>query len=141
MDSLIPYIQNHPLLVAATALCIGLALAFEFRARRQGFSSVSAQEAIRLMNQGAQLLDVRSTEAFKEGHIVGARHVPNDQLGKAGETSLKKWKDKTLVLYCDSGAQAGAAMRTLHAQGFIKVFNLRGGLAGWRGESLPVERG
>jgi rhodanese-related sulfurtransferase len=139
MDRLLPYIQAHPLLVAATAICIALALVFEVRARRHGFSSVSAQEAIRLMNQGAQLLDLRGAEAFKEGHIVGARSMPQEQLAKP-ETQ-KKWKDKTLVLYCESGAQAGAAMRALHAAGFTKVFNLRGGLAAWRGESLPVERG
>ncbi len=139
MDRLLPYIQRHPLLVAATAVCIALALFFELRVRRQQFASVSAQEAIRLMNQGAQLLDVRNAEAFKQGHIVGARHVPDEQLAKAGDT-LKKWKDKTLVLYCESGSQAASAIRSLHTQGFTKVFNLRGGLTAWRGESLPVER-
>jgi rhodanese-related sulfurtransferase len=94
-------------------------------------------EAVRLMNQGALVLDVRSQAEFDSGHIREARHLPQDQVGSAAET-LKKYRDKVIVAYCESGMRSGAAARVLRTQGFAKVVNLRGGLQAWRGENLPV---
>ena len=42
---------------------------------------------------------------------------------------------------CDSGSMAGAAVRTLTRAGFKNVFSLRGGLAAWRQDNLPVVKG
>ena len=46
-----------------------------------------------------------------------------------------------LVLYCEQGPTAASVTRQLHASGFTKVFTLRGGLAAWRAEGLPLQRG
>jgi rhodanese-related sulfurtransferase len=89
------------------------------------------------MNQGALVLDVRSQAEFDSGHIREARHLPQDQVGSAAET-LKKFRDKVIVAYCESGMRSGAAARVLRTQGFAKVVNLRGGLQSWRAENLPV---
>ena len=45
-----------------------------------------------------------------------------------------------MVVYCESGSLAAAAVRQLNAQGFTKAFTLRGGFAGWRAENLPVAK-
>jgi rhodanese-related sulfurtransferase len=45
------------------------------------------------------------------------------------------------VLYSDDGATTGAAYRTLTRAGAKNVFNLRGGLAAWKQENLPVVKG
>jgi rhodanese-related sulfurtransferase len=112
-------------------------LAYEASRARSGGVSVGAMEAVRLMNQGALVLDVRSQAEFDSGHIREARHLPQDQVGSAAET-LKKYRDKVIVAYCESGMRSGAAARVLRTQGFAKVVNLRGGLQAWRGENLPV---
>jgi rhodanese-related sulfurtransferase len=44
-------------------------------------------------------------------------------------------------VYCDSGPLAASAVRQLVAQGFTRVFSLRGGLAAWRTDNLPVAKG
>ena len=62
------------------------------------------------------------------------------QIANAGE-ALKKYKERPLVVYCDRGMTAASAVRTLVQQGFTKVFNLRGGIAAWRAENLPLARG
>jgi rhodanese-related sulfurtransferase len=46
-----------------------------------------------------------------------------------------------VVLYCETGTAAARLTRELHAAGFTKVFNLRGGLTAWRAEGLPLQRG
>jgi rhodanese-related sulfurtransferase len=58
----------------------------------------------------------------------------------AGDT-LKKYKEKNVIVYCDSGSTGAAAARVLARQGFKQTFNLKGGLSGWRGENLPLARG
>ena len=137
MDRLLEYAANHPWLVGATGLALVMVIAYEVRARATSFASVSPQEAIRLMNQHALLLDIRKPEQYAEGHIGGAKHMASDQVLKAGET-MKKHLEKPIVVYCDSGALGAAAVRQLVAQGFTKAVNLRGGLATWRSEGLPV---
>jgi rhodanese-related sulfurtransferase len=140
MERLLEYIQNHPLLVGLALVMAVAVLAYELRTRGQEATSVQPQEAIRLMNQGAQVLDVRDAAAFATGHVTGARLVSSDQKTNAAE-ALKKYKDKALVLCCESGQQSAGLARTLQSAGFAKVFNLRGGLAAWRAESLPLQRG
>ena len=139
MQRLLEYISHHPYLIS---LAVAMALAvmvFELRTRSQNFSALLPQEAIRLMNQGAQVVDLRDTTAFAAGHVTGARHLAPEQRDMAAE-SLKKFKDKMLVLYCEQGQSAASVTRQLHASGFTKVFTLRGGIAAWRAEGLPLQR-
>ncbi|MGH8150681.1 MAG: rhodanese-like domain-containing protein [Steroidobacteraceae bacterium] len=139
MDRLIEFIHHHPLLAAAAVVTATLVVGYESRLRAHGASAISPQELIRLMNQGALVLDIRPTEQYAAGHIGGARQMPTDQLSKAGDT-LKKHKGKPVIVYCDSGSLASAAVRQLTAQGFSKAFSLRGGVTAWRAENLPLAK-
>lgn len=137
MERLLDYIIRHPFLAGGTAVLALAVLAYEASRLRGGGQSVGPMDAVRLMNQGALLLDVRSQAEFDSGHILDARHVPQDQLAASAET-LKKYKDKVVIACCESGLRSGAAARVLQAQGFTKVVNLKGGLQAWRAESLPL---
>ncbi len=139
MDRLINYFTNHPLLAGGLVLMLLVVIASEARRRGQGATSVAPNEAIRMMNDGAVLVDVRAPNLFKDGHIAGARNVPGDQIAD-GAKSLEKLSGKTLIMCGDDGSTAGAAVRTLERAGFKSVFSLRGGLAAWRQENLPVVR-
>jgi len=140
MDRLVEYLGNHPLLAGAAGLMALVVLGYELRQRAHAGTAVSPTDAVRLMNGGAVLVDVRSTNQFKDGHINGARNVPGDQIA-AGATALDKFKDKTVIVCCESGVTAGAAARKLAALGFKQVYNLRGGLGAWRQDNLPVVKG
>jgi rhodanese-related sulfurtransferase len=139
MERLIEYVGNHYWLAGAAVLVAVLAVVFELRARAANFSAVGPQDAIRLMNQHALVLDIRPPESFAAGHLAGARSLPPDQILKAAET-LKKYKEKPVVVYCDTGSLGGSAVRQLVTQGFTKAVNLRGGIAGWRAENLPLTK-
>lgn len=140
MDRLLDYSTNHPLLAGALVAMTVVVLAFELRHRGAASVSVPPNEAIRLVNGGAVLVDLRSANQFKDGHIEGARNVPGDRLA-SDQKALEKYAGKTLVLYCDNGATTGAAIRTLARAGAKSVFGLRGGLAAWKQENLPVVKG
>jgi rhodanese-related sulfurtransferase len=137
MDRFLEFAVRHPFLVGGTVVLALLAAAYEFSRARSGGQSVGPADAVRLLNQGALLVDVRTQPEFASGHIIDARHVPQEELAGAAE-SLKRYRDKVLITCCETGARSGAAARTLGTQGFTKVVNLRGGLQAWRAENLPL---
>jgi rhodanese-related sulfurtransferase len=140
MDLLVQYIHLNPLLAAATVAVLAGVIVFEIRARAESFAAVSPQDAIRLMNRGAVVLDLRPAEQYAAGHLSGARRMEGEQILKAAET-LKKYKQRPLIVYDESGSLGGSAARQLKAQGFTQAFNLRGGVAAWRSDNLPLEKG
>jgi rhodanese-related sulfurtransferase len=140
MQRLLEFIGHHPYLVAAAVLAAIVVVVYELRARVQAFAALSAAQAVRLMNQGGALvIDLRSKDSFDAGHIVDARNVPVATLESQAD-SLKKWRDKNVITYCDNGSNGATAARTLMKLGFTKVFNLQGGLNGWVKDNLPLTK-
>ncbi len=139
MQRLLEYIGHHPYLAAAAVAAALVVVIYELRERVQAFAAVSAMQAVRLMNQGALVLDLRAKELYDAGHIGDARNVPVTDLESQAE-SLKKWRDKNVITYCDSGANGASAARALVKLGFTKVFNLQGGLNAWLKDNLPLAK-
>jgi rhodanese-related sulfurtransferase len=139
MDRLLEFLSHHPWLGTGTAVTVALLVVYEMRTRAESQFSVSPQQLIRLMNQGALLLDLRPADQYQAGHLTGARQMSGDALLAAGDT-LKKHKEKTVVVYDDTGSVGASAVRQLVAQGFTRAFTLRGGLAAWRADNLPLSR-
>jgi rhodanese-related sulfurtransferase len=139
MERLIQYVTNHPALAGAIVLALVIVVTFESRLRSTGESAISSQDLIRLMNQGALVLDIRKPDDFAAGHVNGAKQLDSDKILTAGD-SFKRFKEKPVVVVDDSGSLAAAAVRQLKLQGFTKAFTLRGGFASWRAENLPVAK-
>jgi rhodanese-related sulfurtransferase len=139
MDRILEYLAHHPWLSLGTVLVAAAVVVYELRSRTEGQVSVSPQDLIRLMNQGALVLDLRTQDQFQAGHLAGARQMSGEQILKAADT-LKKHKEKLVVVYDDTGSLGAAAVRQLNAQGFTKAFALRGGLTAWRADNLPLSR-
>lgn len=137
MGQLIEYAGNHPYLVAAAVLLLVVLIVSELRTRIQDFAAIAPNDAIRLMNQGGLVIDVRERAQFDAGHIGEARNIQPKDLASSAE-QLKKYREKPVIVCCDSGMQGGTAARELSKLGFSKVFNLRGGLGAWRSENLPL---
>ncbi len=139
MQQFLDYVSHHYGLAAAAAAMAVLVAVHEFRARTASFGSISPAEAVRLVNAGALVVDIRTREAYDAGHITGARNVPGAAIAD-GAKPIERFKDKAVIAYCDTGTTAAAAARQLVRLGFAKAYSLRGGLASWRQENLPVVR-
>jgi len=139
MERLIQYVSAHPYLAGSVVLALVIVVTFESRMRNVAQASISSQDLIRLMNQGALVLDIRKPEEFALGHVNGAKQLPSNQILTAGD-SYKRYKEKPVVVIDESGSLSAAAVRQLNTQGFTKAFSLRGGFAGWRAENLPVTK-
>jgi rhodanese-related sulfurtransferase len=139
MERLLEYISHHPWYAGGLGLAAVLVAIYELRNRNENLAAVSPQDLVRLMNQGATVIDLRPAEEYANGHVSGAKQMSGEQILKAGDT-LKKQKEKVVVVYDDSGSLGPAAVRQLTAQGFTKAFNLRGGISAWRAENLPLSK-
>jgi len=139
MPRLLDYITHHYYLAGGAVLALVALVLYEARARVQSFAALSAMQAVRLMNQGALVIDLRDRPAFEAGHIGQARHVPAGELESQAE-SLRKWKSKPVIAYDENGLKSGAAVRTLNRLGFTEVFNLEGGINAWVKDNLPLSR-
>ena len=79
----------------------------------------------------AVLLDVRTPQEYREGHIPGSQNVPLQQLDKVEEVTENK--DTVLYVYCRSGARSRQAVSLLQAMGYTNVHNI-GGIAAYSGK-------
>src|ERR1700683_727376 len=139
MQRLFEFIGHHPYLAGAALLAAVAVVFYEVRERVQAFAALSSMQAVRLMNQGALVIDLRGKELYDAGHIGDARNVPVAELEAQAE-SLKKWRDKNVITYCDSGTSGASGARTLMKLGFTKVFNLQGGVNAWVKDNLPLAK-
>ncbi len=86
------------------------------------------------------VIDVRSTEAWSQGHIPGALHIPGPELAmRAGELGADR--GRALVVYCWGPGCNGStrAALTLATLGFAAVRELIGGFEYWAREGFLVE--
>ena len=139
MQRLFEFVGHHPYLAGGAVLAAVALAVYEIMARIQAFAALSSMQAVRLMNQGALILDLRTKQAFDAGHIGEARNVPAADLESQAD-SLKKWRDRNVITYDDSGSGGAGAARTLTKLGFTKVFNLEGGLNAWVKDNLPLTK-
>ena len=139
MQRLMEFIGHHTYLAGGAAAALIAVLVYELRLKLESFAAVSAMQAVRLMNQGALVIDLRGKEQFDAGHIGEARNVPQAELEREAE-ALKKWRDKTVITYGSEGTEGANAARMLIKLGFTKVFNLDGGLNGWLKDNLPIAK-
>ena len=79
----------------------------------------------------AVLLDVRTPQEYREGHIPGSQNVPLQQLDNVEE--VVENKDTVLYVYCHSGARSRQAVSLLQAMGYTNVRNI-GGIAAYSGK-------
>ncbi len=96
---------------------------------------VSREEARKLIEEGAQLIDVRAEHEWEAGRIAGAAHLPLDELAqRAAEID----KDRPVVLYCRGGNRSTMATAALADAGYDAA-KLSEGIVGWAEEGLPLE--
>lgn len=93
---------------------------------------VSGEQAKALVERGATLLDVRTPEEYREGHLEDAQLVPHEEVaGRLDEIP----KDEPVVIYCATGRRAGIAADTLRERGYT-AYNM-GGIDDWNTEGNP----
>ena len=88
--------------------------------------------------QAAQLVDVRSDDEWRAGHIAGALCAPVTQFGSR-IAALRLDRTRPIIAMCRTGGRSKVAVRLLQRHGFTDVFELQGGMRAWQAAGRPVE--
>lgn len=137
IERLVEFSSNHPALVAAFVALLALLVAGELRRRISGVVDVTPGEATRMINSNnAITVDMRPAGEFTDGHIANALNVTSG----ANSAELDKYRNRPLIVYCNSGQKSVGMCNMLRKQGFAEVYNLRGGILAWRKSELPLTR-
>jgi len=94
------------------------------------FESITPAQAITLLedDDNVTLLDVRTPQEFKGGHLEGATLIPLSRL-EENLDKLNPYKGKKIIVYCRSGNRSIAASRILEQHGFTPL-NVKQGIVG-----------
>lgn len=85
-----------------------------------------------------QIVDVRTPEEYKEGYIYGSQNIDfNSPTFDEDITRLDK--TKPVVLYCKSGGRSAKCSKKLKEAGFVKIYDLNGGITQWKFNGNELE--
>jgi glyoxylase-like metal-dependent hydrolase (beta-lactamase superfamily II)/rhodanese-related sulfurtransferase len=101
----------------------------------ESLSLVAIEELDALLEQGAELIDVREKDERDTGYIAGSRNIPYRLLA-LGEADLPR--DKPIVTICESGPRAAIAASILSARGFDAHPVWKGGVDSWAAAGKPT---
>lgn len=106
----------------------------------QGIEVISPQEVKDAVynNDSRQLVDVRTMQEFKEGHLKSAHNICVTD-ADFEENILKLDKEKPIYLYCRSGKRSARAAEILKDLGFKEIYDMEGGYLNWESQNLETE--
>lgn len=134
MDCWLEFIGNHPFLFGIMGVLIVLFFAIE---NKRSGKKVSPSALGMLVNsQNAQLIDIRAKKKYETGYIQGSRNIPFTEL----KDRLDEIRaiENPIVIICDMGVQAGAAVAMI---GKDNAYRLEGGIGGWQSAGMPLVGG
>lgn len=130
--------QTDNLALIALLLVSGAALSLPTLSSLISGKGLSPTEATIWINRRkAHVLDLRSEEAFKIGHLPGAKLADVAKIEAVIE-ALKLDRKRPLVLVCDTGAHSRKALAQVQKLGFVEVGVLEGGVQAWKTSALPL---
>ncbi|MBU3600160.1 rhodanese-like domain-containing protein [Polynucleobacter sp. 30F-ANTBAC] len=130
--------NTNNLLLLATLLTSGVALALPQILGRLNKQLLSVHTAIQWVNQrNAQIVDIRTDQEYKTGHIANSKHLPLAELD-GGIPKLRLDARKPVILVCLSGSRANTAARKFKKAGFDEVACMEGGVSAWNQAGLPL---
>jgi rhodanese-related sulfurtransferase len=120
------------------AVCAGLACGAPDSG--DAANDVTQAEVLELVAapEGPLLLDGRTPGEYASGHVPGAVNVPHDEV-VTRLSELEPYRERGVVLYCQSGRRAGMATQSLQEAGFGNVRHLAGDMQAWKASGLPTE--
>ncbi|MBF0926939.1 MAG: rhodanese-like domain-containing protein [Clostridiales bacterium] len=91
-------------------------------------------DIVKIMNENKNyvIVDVRTPDEYKEGHIPNAINIPNETIN---ETVYDKLQDKNqlILIYCRSGSRSRQAAYKMQKLGYTNLVDF-GGIINWKGK-------
>lgn len=138
LEQLLEFVINHWVL---TLIWVALFILLIRSEGARGGKAISPTQVTQLINkQDAKVIDIRSKDEFRKGHLPDAINIPSRDVQKR-MNEIESYKDKPVILICKTGTTAGATGSLLAKEGFTNLNKLRGGILEWQGANLPLVKG
>ena len=100
---------------------------FELKRSFDDNKDITKDDLDSYIKQGATIIDVRSPQEYREGHVNGAISIPDYQIKKEIEKQVPN-KDELIVVYCTTGHRSQRAQKILENMGYTNVYNVYEGI-------------
>ncbi|MDO4627081.1 MAG: rhodanese-like domain-containing protein [Pasteurellaceae bacterium] len=139
MSMAMTFAKTHTLLVIVW-IVIFVATIYVFV--KDSFSKIKLidnTQAVSLMNnQNAVVIDLRTIDEFKRGHIINSQQFVPTDIKNHNVGKLEQHKETPVILVCHTGVTARSSAEILAKQGFNHVYVLNEGITGWNAANLPL---
>lgn len=104
-------------------------LKFKAKKLERGYeNNIDIKKLKEMQKLGAIIIDVRSLQEFKEGHIEGAISIPEYEIKNRVKNELPNL-EQTIIVYCGTGHRSKRSQKLLEKMGYSQVYNL---VNGWQ---------
>ena len=141
MNEFVAFLGDNPILTDAWVLLFVVLVSGVIGGMLSNVKELSTHDTTLLMNrENAIIIDIRKNNEYRQGHILGAKALSEDDVKKANFSSLEKYKDKPIIVVCAMGMSAKKVAQAIAKTGHQQVSVLKGGMATWQNEKLPVSK-
>ena len=106
------------------------------------YKTIGTDQAKRMIEGGAHVIDVRQPDEWNRGHIAEADLVPLSGIYSFGKAlkDLNLPEGEDVIFVCAAGQRSATASEIALVAGLKNVYNLANGMNGWVGRRYPIER-
>ena len=128
------FIANNIILFIALVILVFLVVNLETKSLFGKVQKLSCDELTKLLNNSKiTLVDFRTAEEFKSGHIITAINLNLEDIEK-----LDTKNDNPFVAYASTDSDALKAASKFSTLGIQQVFYLEGGIKSWIENNMPL---
>lgn len=139
VEQLQQFIDNHTIMVIAWVAILIAVLVSLYKGVTSKIQIVdNAGLTALLNNEEGLVLDIRSEDDFRTGHIIESQHLFPTDIKTGKVQSIEKFKERPIIVVDNNGLTAQGIAEHLAKQGFSKVYALKEGILGWRAANLPL---
>ncbi|MDV7104226.1 rhodanese-like domain-containing protein [Vibrio sp. TH_r3] len=142
MQEYIDFIQGNMLLAMAFVGIVVALILNIYKTSTARYKTISPAQLTQFINKDeGVVVDLRTKDEFKQGHITSSVHVLPSDIKSGSLASLEKYKQNPITVVCKTGQTASESANLLAKAGFENVHLLKGGILAWSEAKMPLIRG
>lgn len=134
-----PYLLMNKIILFTPLVALMVLFASCGASQVKNYKNVNVNKAEEIINtaEDVVVLDVRTPQEFKDGHIENAINI--DIFSDDFDAQVEQLdKSKTYVVICRSGGRSANASNKMVTMGFEDIYNVEGGFIAWGGAKKPT---
>ncbi|MEZ9138442.1 rhodanese-like domain-containing protein [Vibrio sp. 10N.286.52.B1] len=142
MQELVPFVQENMILAIVWIGLVVAIIANVIKTSNAAYKEITAAQTTQLINrENGVVVDIRTKDEFKKGHITDAVHILPSDIKSNNLGSLETRKADPITVVCKTGQTAQESANLLVKAGFENVSVLKSGLVAWSEANLPLVKG